>query len=133
MLIREYRIPFPATLEEYRIGMLYMISRATEEENRRSDGRRVVDVVKCERYYDSVRGIHGVYTEKVCHVGNLLPSFMKIFIPEAKSILIEKVRTRDGTPPPLSKRRGRVCLPRTAPSRDGPTRTTTATATRVYD
>eukprot|EP00177_Eucheuma_denticulatum_P007672 GFKZ01013956.1.p2 GENE.GFKZ01013956.1~~GFKZ01013956.1.p2 ORF type:complete len:125 (+),score=11.81 GFKZ01013956.1:511-885(+) len=91
MVIREYRIPFPATVEEYRIGMLYMISRATEEERVRRGGGAVIDVVKQERYYDSDRGIHGVYTEKVWHVGQMLPGFMRVWIPEAKSILIEKV------------------------------------------
>lgn len=90
MLVKEYRIPFPATLEDYRIGMLYMISRATEEENSRSPDKKRIDVVKRERYYDQSRGIHGVYTEKVCHVRAFLPNFIKIFVPESKSILVEK-------------------------------------------
>lgn len=92
MLIKEYRIPFPATLDEYRVGMLYMISRATDEENKRTKGKKAVEVVKRERYYDSARGIHGVYTEKVCHVRNFLPAFIKAFVPERSCVLIEKVR-----------------------------------------
>lgn len=121
MLLKEYRIPFPGTLEDYRIGMfrsfhtvrasarglkailiclfgiamsgmLYMVSRATEEENERTKGKKAVSVVKRERYYDSERGIYGIYTEKVCHIRNFLPGFIKVFVPESKSILIEKVR-----------------------------------------
>lgn len=68
-----------------------MIRRATEEENRRTKGKKAINVVKRERYYDSDRGIHGVYTEKVCHVRNFLPGFIKVFVPEKSSILIEKV------------------------------------------
>ncbi|CAN8071024.1 unnamed protein product [Agarophyton chilense] len=90
MLIREYRIPFPATLEEYRIGMLYMISRATEEENRRSKGQKPVHLVTRQRFVDHQRGVSGVYTEKHVHVRNFLPSFIKIFIPEQKCILVER-------------------------------------------
>lgn len=68
-----------------------MIRRATEEENRRSKGKEAINVVKRERYYDSVRDIHGVYTEKICQVRSFLPSFIKILIPEKSSILVEKV------------------------------------------
>lgn len=68
-----------------------MISRATEEENRRAKSGRAVQVVKRERYFDHNRGIHGIYTEKVCHIRNMLPSFIKFFVPASKSILIEKV------------------------------------------
>lgn len=68
-----------------------MIARATEEENKRAKGKKAVEVVKRERYFDSARGIHGVYTEKVCYVHNFLPTFIKVFVPEKKCILIEKV------------------------------------------
>lgn len=69
-----------------------MISRATEEENKRTKGKQAIEVVKRERYFDSTRGIHGVYTEKVCNVRNFLPGFIKVFVPETNCILIEKVR-----------------------------------------
>lgn len=90
MLIKEYRIPFPCTLAEYRVGMLYMISRATDEENRASSGSDIISVVKREKYYDNVRGVYGVYTEKLCHVRNLLPFFIKVFIPPDRCVLVEK-------------------------------------------
>lgn len=69
-----------------------MISRASEEENKRTKGKQAIELVKRERYFDSSRGIHGVYTEKVCNVRNFLPGFIKVFVPETKCILIEKVR-----------------------------------------
>lgn len=69
-----------------------MIERATEEENKQRGrkGRQFVTEVKRERYYDPQRDLHGIYTEKICNVRSLLPSFIKAFIPESSSILVEK-------------------------------------------
>lgn len=69
-----------------------MVERATEEENhqRGIKGRQFVTEVKRERYYDAERNLHGIYTEKICNVRSLLPSFIKAFVPESSSILVEK-------------------------------------------
>lgn len=73
-----------------------MVKRATEEENkiRKQRESQFVTEVKRERYFDHERGLHGIYTEKICHVRSLLPPFIKVFLPESKSILVEKVRRR---------------------------------------
>lgn len=73
-----------------------MVKRATEEENkiRRQKDTQFVTEVKRERYFDQQRGLHGIYTEKICHVRSLLPTFIKVFLPESKSILVEKVRLK---------------------------------------
>ena len=34
MLIKEYRIPLPMTVEEYRIAQLYMIAKKSREESK---------------------------------------------------------------------------------------------------
>ena len=34
MLIKEYRIPLPLTVEEYRIAQLYMIAKKSREESK---------------------------------------------------------------------------------------------------
>ena len=34
MLIKEYRIPLPLTVEEYRIAQLYMIAKKSREETK---------------------------------------------------------------------------------------------------
>lgn len=34
MLIKEYRIPLPMTVEEYRIAQLYMIAKKSREETK---------------------------------------------------------------------------------------------------
>lgn len=71
--------------------MLYMTERATREENVRRQGSQFVTEVKRERYYDHERGLHGIYTEKVCNIRSILPTFIKVFIPASSSVLIEKV------------------------------------------
>lgn len=68
-----------------------MISRATDEENRRSTEKSTIQIVKREDFYDYQRGVHGIYTEKRIHIRNFLPFFIKVFVPEEKCILIEKV------------------------------------------
>ena len=37
MLIKEYRIPLPMTVEEYRIAQLYMIAKKSREESKVSN------------------------------------------------------------------------------------------------
>lgn len=68
-----------------------MVDRATGEENDRRKGPQLVKEVRRERYFDQNRGLHGIYTEKICNVRSFLPSFIKVFVPPSKSILVEKV------------------------------------------
>lgn len=68
-----------------------MVARATEEENRRSNGQPTVQLVTRSSFEDKKRGVRGVYTEKYIHTRNFLPAFIKAFLPEQKCILIEKV------------------------------------------
>lgn len=90
MLIREYRIPFPCTIEEYYVGTEYLIARASIEEQ--TGGRNAVEVLKRESYYENDHQLPpGMYTEKVLHIREFLPRFLKFLIPERHSKLIEKV------------------------------------------
>ncbi|KAF7238214.1 Cytoplasmic phosphatidylinositol transfer protein 1 [Varanus komodoensis] len=60
MLMKEYRICMPLTVEEYRIGQLYMISKHSHEQSDRGEG---VEVVQNEPYEDPNYG-NGQLTEK---------------------------------------------------------------------
>lgn len=91
MLITEYRIPFPATVNEYRVGMLYMIARASAEEARRAGGNGAVEVLRNERYVANEHGLEaGIYTEKVYHIEKFLPRFLRMLVPSSKAKVIEK-------------------------------------------
>ncbi|KAK2844690.1 hypothetical protein Q5P01_011349 [Channa striata] len=77
MLMKEYRICMPLTVDEYRIGQLYMISKHSCEQ---SDGGDGVEVVKNEPQIHPKHG-PGQLTEKRIYLNSKLPSWAKTFVP----------------------------------------------------
>uniref|UniRef100_A0A3Q3DA09 Cytoplasmic phosphatidylinositol transfer protein 1-like n=1 Tax=Hippocampus comes TaxID=109280 RepID=A0A3Q3DA09_HIPCM len=78
MLMKEYRICMPLTVEEYRIGQLYMISKHSNEQSERGEG---VEVVQNEPYEDPEHG-SGQFTEKRIYLNNKLPSWARAVVPK---------------------------------------------------
>uniref|UniRef100_A0A674GVA0 Phosphatidylinositol transfer protein cytoplasmic 1 n=1 Tax=Taeniopygia guttata TaxID=59729 RepID=A0A674GVA0_TAEGU len=76
MLMKEYRICMPLTVEEYRIGQLYMISKHSHEQSDRGEG---VEVVQNEPYEDPNHG-NGQLTEKRVCLAGLEQLFPKYFM-----------------------------------------------------
>ncbi|XP_043578851.1 protein retinal degeneration B isoform X9 [Bombus pyrosoma] len=85
MLIKEYRIPLPLTVEEYRIAQLYMIAKKSREESQGAGSG--VEIIENEPYSDGPGG-NGQYTHKIYHVGSHLPEWFKSLLP--RSALIAK-------------------------------------------
>ncbi|XP_046827595.1 protein retinal degeneration B isoform X1 [Vespa crabro] len=85
MLIKEYRIPLPLTVEEYQIAQLYMIAKKSREESRGTGSG--VEIIVNEPYTNGPGG-NGQYTHKIYHVGSHLPGWFKSLLP--KSALIAK-------------------------------------------
>ncbi|XP_041062408.1 cytoplasmic phosphatidylinositol transfer protein 1-like isoform X4 [Carcharodon carcharias] len=77
MLMKEYRICMPLTVEEYRIGQLYTISKHSHEQSDKGEG---VEVVKNEPHEDPVHG-KGQFTEKRVHLSSKLPSWARAVVP----------------------------------------------------
>ncbi|XP_069762162.1 cytoplasmic phosphatidylinositol transfer protein 1-like [Narcine bancroftii] len=77
MLLKEYRICMPLTVEEYRIGQLYTISKHSHEQSDKGEG---VEVVKNEPHEDPVHG-QGQFTEKRVHLSSKLPSWARAVVP----------------------------------------------------
>uniref|UniRef100_A0A8B9KE02 Phosphatidylinositol transfer protein cytoplasmic 1b n=1 Tax=Astyanax mexicanus TaxID=7994 RepID=A0A8B9KE02_ASTMX len=77
MLMKEYRICMPLTVEEYQIGQLYMISKHSHEQ---SGGGEGVEVVRNEPDTHPVYGL-GQVTEKRIYLNSKLPSWMRKFVP----------------------------------------------------
>ncbi|XP_066515384.1 cytoplasmic phosphatidylinositol transfer protein 1-like [Hoplias malabaricus] len=77
MLMKEYRICMPLTVEEYRIGQLYMISKHSHEQSDRGEG---VEVVQNEPFEDPTHG-HGQFTEKRVYLNSKLPSWARAVVP----------------------------------------------------
>nr|XP_006008309.1 PREDICTED: cytoplasmic phosphatidylinositol transfer protein 1-like isoform X2 [Latimeria chalumnae] len=77
MLVKEYRICMPLTVEEYRVGQLYTISKHSHEESEKGEG---VEVVQNEPHKDPVHG-EGQLTEKRVHLSSKLPSWARAVVP----------------------------------------------------
>ncbi|KAK9696128.1 Phosphatidylinositol transfer protein [Popillia japonica] len=86
MLIKEYRIPLPLTVEEYRIAQLYMIAKKSREES--SGAGSGVEILINEPYEDGPGG-KGQYTRKIYHVGSHLPGWLKGILPKT-ALMVEE-------------------------------------------
>uniref|UniRef100_A0A3B3RAR6 Phosphatidylinositol transfer protein membrane associated 2 n=1 Tax=Paramormyrops kingsleyae TaxID=1676925 RepID=A0A3B3RAR6_9TELE len=80
MLIKEYRIPMPMSVEEYRIAQLYMIQKKSREETC-GEGSGV-EILENRPYTDGPGG-SGQYTHKVYHIGLHIPSWFRSILPKA--------------------------------------------------
>ncbi|XP_055385938.1 protein retinal degeneration B isoform X2 [Condylostylus longicornis] len=80
MLIKEYRIPLPLTVDEYRIAQLYMIAKKSRDES--SGEGSGVEIIVNEPYMDGPGG-NGQYTKKIYHVGSHLPGWIKSLLPKS--------------------------------------------------
>ncbi|XP_066936754.1 protein retinal degeneration B-like [Clytia hemisphaerica] len=79
MLTKEYRIPLPLSLEEYRIAQLYMIQKKSRLESTGSGSS--VEIIE-NRPYKNGPGGNGQYTKKIYHIGSHLPGWLKALLPK---------------------------------------------------
>uniref|UniRef100_A0A8W7PCU4 Phosphatidylinositol transfer protein N-terminal domain-containing protein n=1 Tax=Anopheles coluzzii TaxID=1518534 RepID=A0A8W7PCU4_ANOCL len=78
VLIKEYRICMPLTVEEYKIGQLYMIARHSLEQSDDGEGVEVIENKEC---FDPEHG-KGQYTEKRIHLSSRLPYWLQAVCPK---------------------------------------------------
>ncbi|PVD31481.1 hypothetical protein C0Q70_06893 [Pomacea canaliculata] len=80
MLIKEYRIPLPMSVEEYRIAQLYMIQKKSREESHGTDSG--VEIIQNKPYVNGPGG-SGQYTYKIYHIGSHLPGWFRSILPKS--------------------------------------------------
>lgn len=80
MLVKEYRIALPMSVEEYRIAQLYMIQKKSREES--SGEGSGVEIIVNEPYTDGPGG-NGQYTYKIYHIGSHLPGWFRAILPSS--------------------------------------------------
>jgi len=68
----------PITVEEYKIGQLYMIAKHSAEESQKGEG---VEVVENRPHTDPEHG-EGQYTEKRIYISSKLPGWIKSMVPK---------------------------------------------------
>lgn len=87
MITKEYRIPMPLCVEEYRIAQLYMIAKKSRLE---SEGEGSgVEILVNEPYSDGPGG-SGQYTDKLYHIASHLPVWLRGFLPKSLSTIKEE-------------------------------------------
>jgi hypothetical protein len=87
VMVYEYRIPLPFSLEEYEVAQLYMVAKfsAAESSGDSGDG---VEVLKNEPFEEGDR--KGQYTHKIYHLASKLPSWMVSLLPKNALLLEEE-------------------------------------------
>ena len=82
MLIKEYRITLPMTVEEYQMAQLYSVAEASKNETGGGEG---VEVIKNEPYDDhpllNGKFTKGQYTYKIYRLESKVPSWIKMIAP----------------------------------------------------
>ncbi|XP_070761480.1 phosphatidylinositol transfer protein alpha isoform-like [Enoplosus armatus] len=77
MLITEYRIVLPISVEEYQVGQLYAVAEASKSETGGGEG---VEVLVNEPYEKD--GEKGQYTHKIYHLQSKVPGFIRVLAPK---------------------------------------------------
>lgn len=87
MITKEYRIPMPLGVDEYRIAQLYMIAKMSRLESK-GEGNGV-EIIANEPYTDGPGG-GGQYTDKLYHIAAHLPVWLRGFLPKSLSTIREE-------------------------------------------
>jgi len=82
MIIKEYRITLPMTVEEYQVAQLYSVAEASKNETGGGEG---VEVIKNEPYEDvpllNGKFTKGQYTYKIYRLESKVPGWIKMIAP----------------------------------------------------
>ncbi|XP_042298706.1 phosphatidylinositol transfer protein alpha isoform [Sceloporus undulatus] len=85
VLVKEYRVVLPVSVEEYQVGQLYSVAEASKNETGGGEG---VEVLVNEPYERD--GEQGQYTHKIYHLQSKVPPFVKMLAPEGALNIHEK-------------------------------------------
>jgi len=82
MIIKEYRVVLPLTVEEYQVAQLYTVAESSKENTGGGEG---IEVLKNEPYSGKPllgdRFTTGQYTYKIYHLESKVPAFIKLIAP----------------------------------------------------
>jgi hypothetical protein len=91
MLIKEFRVVMPVTVEEYQIGQLFSVAEASMNETGGGEG---IEVVKNEPFdnYPLLGGQYrrGQYTYKKYHLASKVPAFIRMLAPKGSMEIHEE-------------------------------------------
>nr|XP_044988681.1 phosphatidylinositol transfer protein beta isoform isoform X3 [Jaculus jaculus] len=85
VLIKEFRVVLPCSVQEYQVGQLYSVAEASKNETGGGEG---IEVLKNEPYEKD--GEKGQYTHKIYHLKSKVPAFVRMIAPEGSLVFHEK-------------------------------------------
>ncbi|KAL3118753.1 hypothetical protein niasHT_000513 [Heterodera trifolii] len=91
MLIKEYRIVMPFTIEEYQIGQLFSVTEASRQETGGGEGVQVVrnEPFEGESLFNG-RFTSGQFTHKIYHLKSKVPAFLRAIMPRGSMTVHEQ-------------------------------------------
>ncbi|XP_012508452.1 PREDICTED: phosphatidylinositol transfer protein alpha isoform [Propithecus coquereli] len=85
VVLKEYRVILPVSVDEYQVGQLYSVAEASKNETGGGEG---VEVLVNEPYEKD--GEKGQYTHKIYHLQSKVPTFVRMLAPEGALNIHEK-------------------------------------------
>lgn len=83
MIIKEFRVVMPVTVEEYQVGQLFAVA---EESKNNTGGGEGIEVLKNEPYEGKPllngKFSKGQYTYKIYHLASKVPAFIRLLAPK---------------------------------------------------
>ncbi|XP_071537192.1 phosphatidylinositol transfer protein alpha isoform-like [Panulirus ornatus] len=91
MLIKEFRVILPLTLEEYHLGQLYGVAEASKNETGGGEGIQILtnEPFTDLQFHDGAF-TSGQYTHKIFHLKKKVPAFIRLVAPEGALQIHEK-------------------------------------------
>jgi len=93
MIIKEFRIVLPISVEEYQVGQLWSVAEASKNETGGGEG---IEVLENAPFENAVVGENklvlekGQYTHKIYHLASKVPSFIRLLAPKGALEIHEK-------------------------------------------
>jgi hypothetical protein len=83
MIIKEFRVTLPLTVEEYQVAQLYSVAEASKNETGGGEG---IEVIKNEPFHDHPllggKYSSGQYTYKIYHLASKVPTMIRLLAPK---------------------------------------------------
>lgn len=87
MLIYEFRIPLPISVEEYQVAQLYAVAEASKGETGGGEGVEVLDNYPYPKEQEKKEG---QYTNKIYHLQSKVPAFVRAIAPKGALAIREE-------------------------------------------
>ena len=79
-MIKEYRIPLPLTVEEYRIAQLYMIAKKSKQESKGADSGKInIKLINTNRKRITLWLIYSTVVHNPSYL-QIAPSYLSVYI-----------------------------------------------------